>query len=310
MGQKQTEQRKRLHDGAVRISGLRLPGTRRISLLVPRDVAGFNALFEIWFSRSYGGLQLQPGMVVLDAGANAGLFTIMASKLIGDSGLVVSYEPSEFYLEVLRENIRINHTNNVVIVPRALSNSSEPILLHEKDGFYSDLQDSQGGRTVELEATTLDDSMRELGIHSADALKMDIEGGEVRALQGGTATLAQVKHAVVETHSPELNDTSVRLLRNLGFIVDSTSLMDCTRRHLASSFAQNWKGLIELEMLRTLAWRQTAQPSLCPLWVRPLRRLKPAGQMFDSVADLLAPRLLVAHRPGSGRPLGSAWRGV
>ena len=75
---------------------------------MPREVGGFtfecdlrDAISrEVCFTGRYEPLEtllvqstLRPGMTFVDVGANWGYFTLVASHLVGSSGLVVSLEP-------------------------------------------------------------------------------------------------------------------------------------------------------------------------------------------------------------------------
>lgn len=53
-------------------------------------------------------------------------------------------------------------------------------------GKFINPEKTATGTTIEVQATTLDDFCREEGIGHVDILKMDIQGGELLALQGGT----------------------------------------------------------------------------------------------------------------------------
>ena len=60
--------------------------------------------------------RLRPGMVFYDLGANIGLFTLLAARLVGDSGKVFSFEPDPENAARLRRNIQRNGFTNVTVV--------------------------------------------------------------------------------------------------------------------------------------------------------------------------------------------------
>ena len=60
--------------------------------------------------------RLHPGMVFYDLGANIGLFTLLAARLVGDSGKVFSFEPDPENAARLRRNIQRNGFANVTVV--------------------------------------------------------------------------------------------------------------------------------------------------------------------------------------------------
>ena len=62
---------------------------------------------------------LTPGSVFVDIGANVGYFTRMASKLVGEQGRVLAFEPMPRAERILRLNTR--DLSNVEVFPVALS---------------------------------------------------------------------------------------------------------------------------------------------------------------------------------------------
>lgn len=65
---------------------------------------------------------LRPGMVFIDVGANEGLFTLFASRLVEERGRVVSIDPSSREFARLGENLQLNDVGNVIARRVALSN--------------------------------------------------------------------------------------------------------------------------------------------------------------------------------------------
>ena len=51
---------------------------------------------------------LTDGKVFIDAGANTGIYTVIAGKLVGDSGKVISFEPGSESFQTLARNIEVN----------------------------------------------------------------------------------------------------------------------------------------------------------------------------------------------------------
>src|SRR5260370_3499521 len=67
---------------------------------------------------------LEAGMCVVDAGANEGLFTIMAARIVGEAGAVHAFEPSPREQSRLRDNLAVNALANVKVHPAALGRAS------------------------------------------------------------------------------------------------------------------------------------------------------------------------------------------
>ena len=55
----------------------------------------FSALYQVVLMQSYDALlkSMKPGDIVVDAGANVGMFTLLAAAHVGPSGLVIAVEP-------------------------------------------------------------------------------------------------------------------------------------------------------------------------------------------------------------------------
>lgn len=142
---------------------------------------------------------LQPGMKVLDVGAHDGLYTLLASRRVGASGRVYAFEPSSRERRRLRANLWINHCGNVVIIPKAVGNQSGEAQLHICQGRETGcnslrpptVDDPVQILTVPL--TTLDSCLDEWDLTQVDLVKMDIEGAELAALQGGKRLLEDLR---------------------------------------------------------------------------------------------------------------------
>lgn len=80
---------------------------------------------------------LADGMTFIDVGANCGVYTVFASKKVGVTGAVLSFEPSRRELAVLRNNIRINALENVQIFPVAIADEDSTELLSVAQAKYS-----------------------------------------------------------------------------------------------------------------------------------------------------------------------------
>lgn len=70
---------------------------------------------------------LKEGDTVTDAGANTGIFTTIASFLVGDTGRVIAIEPDPENLMTLQMNIAINTLKNVKVIERALFSESDQV---------------------------------------------------------------------------------------------------------------------------------------------------------------------------------------
>jgi hypothetical protein len=72
---------------------------------------------------------LKNGDRVVDVGANIGMITLCASALVGDSGIVKSFEPNPECLDALTDILTLNRIKNVAIHPVGLSDVQDRMTL-------------------------------------------------------------------------------------------------------------------------------------------------------------------------------------
>lgn len=141
-----------------------------------------------------GPARIKAGGVVLDCGANIGVFTRLA--LDNGAGKVISIEPAPENVECLRRNFAKEIAEGrVVVYPKGVWDKDEMLTLHvdpHNSAADSFLIHREGGHETEkMPLTTIDKLVAELALPGVDFIKMDIEGAEVRALRGGQATIAK-----------------------------------------------------------------------------------------------------------------------
>lgn len=134
---------------------------------------------------------MRPGIRVVDIGANLGYYTLLALRRVGSSGTVHAFECDPTNFRFLRHNLRLNrYPGRVVPSPAAVSDEVgiSPFFVHEGALGQGSLWDqSRATSEVQVPCTTLDDV---LAGEPIDVLKMDIEGGELHALEGMPRTIA------------------------------------------------------------------------------------------------------------------------
>lgn len=100
----------------------------------------------------YNSINIRPGDVILDVGANIGDFTVLSSWLTGPQGSVIAIEPNPFYYEILNRNIALNGLRNVKPLRLAVSNKEERLSISNDDLLSHHLRTSR----FEAFATTID----------------------------------------------------------------------------------------------------------------------------------------------------------
>jgi FkbM family methyltransferase len=132
---------------------------------------------------------LSPGAVVVDAGANIGIYSQFLSRCVGTTGVVHSFEPSPENFERLRSATR--RFSNVRLSQSAVGEHSGNSELYLSDKLNVDHRAYMTGgdsrRTIPIEMVALDNYFKPG--ERVDLIKMDIQGYELHAFQGATRVL-------------------------------------------------------------------------------------------------------------------------
>ncbi|MCB9647849.1 MAG: FkbM family methyltransferase [Deltaproteobacteria bacterium] len=133
------------------------------------------------------------GDVVLDIGANVGLYAVRMARAVGESGRVYAFEPNPETFAVLEEHARLNRVPQVR--PQALAAGAEASTavlqgIGSDDVGKCSLRSGEAGIAVaSVRVVTVDDFYRDQGLERVDLIKVDVEGFEPEALQGAQRTI-------------------------------------------------------------------------------------------------------------------------
>lgn len=131
---------------------------------------------------------LKSGMTFVDAGANIGFFSLLAAKLVGPQGKVISFEPNPSVFDALLANVSLNGFTWIAPHRKGLFDqvgTGEIFIPDANCGGATMRPGGQGGVTIPL--VRMDDVVNE----RVDLLKIDIEGAEVAALRGAGDLLSR-----------------------------------------------------------------------------------------------------------------------
>jgi FkbM family methyltransferase len=147
-----------------------------------------------------------PGMVVVDGGANYGIYSVAAARLAGRPGQVLAFEPCSESFSVLRRNIDLNHLLNVRAYCAALSDKNgRARLYHHESGpnsFSLGLPENPLVDSEEVSIRTLDEVLREENIDRVGLIKLDVEGAEELVLRGAARIINHSRPKIIfESHA-------------------------------------------------------------------------------------------------------------
>ncbi len=147
---------------------------------------GVFELDEIAFVKSH----LKTGDTFIDVGSNIGLFSLIASNIVGASGKIIGFEPSPVTFSRLKQNIELTKYPNVDIRNIGLSDTNTTLTLnvsgsgHDAWDTFANGGQSAYAETVEVPVATLDNQLDGIDKSSITLVKIDVEGWEKFVLLG------------------------------------------------------------------------------------------------------------------------------
>lgn len=163
---------------------------------------------------------LRPGDVAIDAGANIGFFTLLMSNLVGPSGWVHAFEPWQLHSDKLNQHVEMNRLMNVSVYAKGLWSRQERLFFkRERDSGENKVTLECMSESVTIWGSTFDHELP-IGVKPR-LIKLDIEGSELHALEGG-AKLLETKppYIVAEMNEPALEvlGSSASMLREFLYL--------------------------------------------------------------------------------------------
>lgn len=154
---------------------------------------------------------IKEGDIVLDIGANIGVFTVPFAKLVGSLGVVHAFEPVRVIFNLMVANVVLNGHHNVIAHRSAVGERKSfvkvPHLwmlddLDEDVNFGGQGMDHflANARTLSEHPNQLDTvpiiAIDDLKLSGCNFIKIDIEGHELGALKGAKRTINKFKPAI------------------------------------------------------------------------------------------------------------------
>ncbi len=154
---------------------------------------------------------IKPRAVVYDIGANIGDVTMHASRIVGESGHIISFEPFPATLKRLYEHVRMNELKNVRVFPVALGAAEDSFFMEEYEHNPGMNRIVTGtdirSASVKVDVKVLDSLFVTENLPVPEVIKIDVEGFEMEVLRGAASTIRRYKPAIFL----ELSDNNLRV---------------------------------------------------------------------------------------------------
>ncbi len=183
----------------------------RVARGLPKDID--SPIFRPWLESA------NKASVLIDAGANIGVWSVMAARRMSEGGRVFAFEPNPSTFVTLRDMARVAHgPGTIQPVQAALGQRRGTAhIVFDGDSTLAHL----GTAGIPVPLTTID-VFCESNQVAPSAIKIDVEGAELDVLRGARQVMATCRPTILlELHyRPEMGCTPealLPLLKDLGY---------------------------------------------------------------------------------------------
>lgn len=165
---------------------------------------------------------LKKGMIFVDVGANLGDFSLLAARIVGQTGKVIAFEPDPSNCSFLNRCVEKNKLKNVEILQEALDNQDgiANLYLGQVSGWHTlrkgQLKNEQG--KIKVKTRRLDS----ISLTRLELMKIDVEGLEFEVLQGAKKQLSKFMPVLLIDLHPLMSaniDGVLEILGDLGYLI-------------------------------------------------------------------------------------------
>lgn len=169
------------------------------------DITVLDEIFNDNYKVIEKGVPFERDDVIIDIGANIGMFSILFAKL-HPYIKVYAFEPvAETYLKMCK-NIKLNNITNITPVNTAVSGGKriEHIIYHPQglggaSSYVKTVKEEDGVISTNVGCITLDEILLEFNIEKCKLMKIDCEGAEYDIIYN-SKLLSRINYIVGEFH--------------------------------------------------------------------------------------------------------------
>jgi FkbM family methyltransferase len=174
---------------------------------------------------------LKNGDSFIDVGANSGIFSIVAAKLVGDNGRVYSFEPSSREYLKLQENVLINALEKIIISEKlGVSSRNEKAVLNIATDCHNGqnticnefaYENVESGRTETIDCVSLDEYVKANNINNIKLIKVDVEGAEILVLNGANNLISSQRPIIIfEVVKEAYRKNNIQIINLKNFFIE------------------------------------------------------------------------------------------
>lgn len=147
---------------------------------------------------------IAPDSTIIDVGANIGFLSLKFSRWVSKKGLVIAIEPEPLNVQILKQTLGEKKISNVEIINGAAAEKEGTLFLKLNPLNPADHRLSDQG--IPIQAFTIDNLLHGKDHYPISLIKIDVQGAELRVLEGAKKTIAQYKPIIfIEIDDESLN---------------------------------------------------------------------------------------------------------
>lgn len=207
---------------------------------------------------------VRPGDLVIDVGANIGVFTLCFARWVGPQGEVIAIEPEDLNFSTMQSEVARSGFNDRVTAVNAVC-VEEPgeRRLARNDVHPGDHKLALEGDGAPVQAVSIDQLLETRPNKRVSLIKIDVQGAEVMVLQGALATLQKHSPALfVEIHEEGLahfgtsSAELIQLLKGFGYTLNRLETQGRVTRQSEEELAADvkLKGYVDTLFLPPNNW--------------------------------------------------------
>lgn len=159
--------------------------------------------------------ELKEGSCLFDVGSHVGWYSLLSSRLVGNTGKIIAFEASPRNYWFLQQHIYKNRINNIITEHLGVSEQAGRLSFQAGTGTGTGRLADDGD--IQVTAISLDDYCQQHQLIPTH-LKIDVEGGEMAVLRGARSLLEQHQPLIfLSTHGKDIKQHCIDYLTDLGY---------------------------------------------------------------------------------------------